>query len=430
MRDLDGANNVTRAWRQGSGAGASQMTLSGAAYDVSGQLLRETNALDGVTAYTESITPGVETIRTTILPNNAQRIETSYPDGRLKSITGTAVPPVFYEYGADADGLFTKEIQGDPSGTEWVKTYTDMLGHVWKTVYPDGAYSQSWYDALGRMEKQRDPDGLMVLSAYNNKGELEYTALDANLNGQIDLDGPDRVTRTESDVVTLDAAALWPNTAINRTRVWQRTGENTDLLVSEQWASVDGTRSASIAFGLTNQTFSVVDAAARRRTVTTIAPDGTSSVSVFENGQLISATSKDRLGDQLSAIGYSYDAHGRQSMISDARNGTTILGYHPKADLVETVTTPAPAAGQPPLTTTTRYNTLMQATDVVYPDNTSAHTAFYPNGLPRKTWGSRTYPVEYTYDSAGRKKTMTTWQDAASRSGAAVTTWNYNPQRG
>ena len=55
---------------------------------------------------------------------------------------------------------------------------------------------------------------------------------------------------------------------------------------------------------------------------------------------------------------------------------------------------------------------------------------FLPNGLLKKTYGSRTYPVAYSYDYAGRLKTMTNWSGFASGAGARVTTWNYNPYRG
>jgi RHS repeat-associated protein len=52
------------------------------------------------------------------------------------------------------------------------------------------------------------------------------------------------------------------------------------------------------------------------------------------------------------------------------------------------------------------------------------------NNQLKKTSGSQTYPVEYTYDLHGRMRTLTTWQNATSSNGAAVTTWNYDAQRG
>ncbi len=89
-----------------------------------------------------------------------------------------------------------------------------------------------------------------------------------------------------------------------------------------------------------------------------------------------------------------------------------------------------PAAGQPAQTTTTHYNKMLQATNVVQPDSTSTFTEYHPTGLPKKKYGSRQYPVEYTYDYAGRLKTMKTWADYAGNHGAAITTWNYNSARG
>jgi len=60
---------------------------------------------------------------------------------------------------------------------------------------------------------------------------------------------------------------------------------------------------------------------------------------------------------------------------------------------------------------------------------------YFPTGDLRKTWGSRTTPVEYTYDAQGRMKTMRTWKEfdqssGSGTSGSATTTWNYHPQRG
>ena len=62
-------------------------------------------------------------------------------------------------------------------------------------------------------------------------------------------------------------------------------------------------------------------------------------------------------------------------------------------------------------TTLTYYNPSLQATNVLQADGTSVSTEYYLSGELKKTSGSRTYPVEYTYDSQGRMKTMKTWKD-------------------
>jgi hypothetical protein len=48
----------------------------------------------------------------------------------------------------------------------------------------------------------------------------------------------------------------------------------------------------------------------------------------------------------------------------------------------------------------------------------------------QQTSGSRVYPVAYTYDGQGHPATMTTWTNFAASTGAATTTWNYDPYRG
>ena len=54
---------------------------------------------------------------------------------------------------------------------------------------------------------------------------------------------------------------------------------------------------------------------------------------------------------------------------------------------------------------------------------------FYLTGQLKKTTGVRTYPVEYTYDYAGRMVTMKTWTNYPSGT-PAVTTWAYHANRG
>ncbi len=51
-------------------------------------------------------------------------------------------------------------------------------------------------------------------------------------------------------------------------------------------------------------------------------------------------------------------------------------------------------------------------------------------GLLTNTFGSRTYPVSYSYDAQGRMKTMKTYKNFAANSGVATTTWNYDAYRG
>jgi hypothetical protein len=101
------------------------------------------------------------------------------------------------------------------------------------------------------------------------------------------------------------------------------------------------------------------------------------------------------------------------------------------ADQVYSVTTPDPQSpGNPAQTTLTSYNNMGQATGVTYPDKSTVANEYYLTGELKKTYGSRTYPVSYGYDYAGRMIKMTNWSSFASSAGARVTTWNYDSYRG
>ncbi|MDZ4816842.1 MAG: hypothetical protein SGI71_11320 [Verrucomicrobiota bacterium] len=68
---------------------------------------------------------------------------------------------------------------------------------------------------------------------------------------------------------------------------------------------------------------------------------------------------------------------------------------------------------------------LVVVTGTVNPDNTTATNLYLPTGELSRTWGSRVYPVDYTYENQGRLKTLTTYRDFVGNAGKDVTTWNY-----
>jgi RHS repeat-associated protein len=425
----DAAGNILTATRIGSDGSA--IFLRGTAYDTAGRVLRETNALLGVTHHTATFDASGQTVKTTTYPDNGTRIETYYQDGSLQSVTGTAVAPLRYEYGVESEGgtqrIYTKAIALDSNGSdtgEWIKTYTDMLGRAYKTVYADNATSVQSLNSQGQLSAQRDPDGVTTLYQYGGQGELEFTALDVNANGMIDFAGNDRITQTVSDVVN---DATLGNVWRTRTYAWSATSSATSNLVSSVLASTDGLRTWSIVWNgsasVTNQGTTVYDAANGRRIVTMTAPDGSSSVTTNEYDRTISVTRRNADNSQLSSVNYSYDAHGRRSTVTDARTGATTFTFN-NADQVATATTPLSQ------TTTNYYESLGRVWKTTLPDGGVVTNDFYQTGRLKKTCGARTYPVEFTYDAAGRMKTMKTWQNFSGNAGVAVTTWNFDGARG
>lgn len=121
------------------------------------------------------------------------------------------------------------------------------------------------------------------------------------------------------------------------------------------------------------------------------------------------------------------------SSATDARDGATTFTYFAD-DQIKTVTTPDPdtarsGPGYDPQTTSYAYNSGGRVQSVTHPDGGIVNTSYWPTGAVKRTSGTRTYPIEYTYDAQGRVKTLTSWQNFAGDAGKAVTTWNYHAQR-
>jgi RHS repeat-associated protein len=431
---LDAAGRVVGTWRIGTDS--SVQFLSGTAYGPNGNAMFYTNALGGVTSVLETMDGYGRRIVTTTNPDGGTRIESYCISGDIERITGTAVSPVRYEYGTEATShnggnpvcKYSKEVKLDASNAdtaEWVKNYFDSFGRRFKTVYADGAAEYKYFNVKGQLVRSVDADNVVTLYQYNAEGEVEYSAIDVDQDSVIDFAGLDRVTQTVRDVATINSVNQ------RRSRVYQLATENssTPLLLSESRTSMDELQSWSVGFGLTSQSVSTVNSGTGARTRTVTNPDNSTVVSVYSYGRLQSVTRKNSAGTQIGKITYSYDPHGRVSTVTDARNGATSYSYG-AGDSVTAVTTPIPGTGAAAQTSSSTFDSSGRAWKTVMADGTSTTNEFLPSGQLKMSYGSRTYPVEYTYDAQGRIKTMKTWQNFANNSGAATTTWNYHSSRG
>ncbi len=418
------------------GTDGSEMILETSKYDTAGRLIESRDALDRITTFAEEFDAASgRTTRTTTQPDGATSIEISARDGSKLSIGGTGPAPRTFAYGVDANGTYVQEIapgadaSGAPIATEWTKSYTDFAGRGFKVGYADGATSQSFFNAIGQLVRQVDPDGVTSLFAYNARGEPAVTAVDLNRNGNVDYAGADRVVRTTS------AIGLRGTVVVTRSanEVWDRNGEDAPLTTSLSEQSIDGLRSWQTVNGLTTTTVEVPDGAGGR-TVTTTTPDGVQTVHVFAGDRMISATVTTAAGASVASTTQAYDFHGRLASSTDARNGTTTFSYYADGR-TRSVTSPDPDAtragpGYDSQITLYAYDAAGRVQSVTHPDGGVSYSSYWPNGKVKRTWGTRTFPVEYAYDPQGRVKTLTTWQKFSGDTGRAVTTWNYDPARG
>src|SRR6266540_981550 len=212
------------------------MTLRKTTFDVAGRVRWQVSALNGTNTFTEGVDGSGYFVRTNTYPDGATRIETYLREKELKEIGGTAVHPVRYEYGVEYAGTnssgvsltnyFVKEIRLTSTGgtSEWTKTYYDVVGRPWKTVYAGASAPtrKNFYNYKGQLIKQIDPDGVTILYQYNGKGELEYTVLDVDRDSGIGASGTDRIAWTTNDVVSNYGTTV----RRMRTYVWGTDGVN------------------------------------------------------------------------------------------------------------------------------------------------------------------------------------------------------------
>jgi RHS repeat-associated protein len=427
---LDALGRATKTIQQGTNG--TQIVISQSAYDLAGRLVNSLDALENETTYAVTINGSGEKVLTTIYADTATRIETYYKDGTVKTVGGTSEHGIRNEHGLETDGgvsrMFSKQIRlltnGVDSG-EWVKTYTDTVGNSYKTLYPDGATNVTYFNNKGQAWKQVGADGVVSLSQYNTKGKLEYTVLDVDRDDTIDFSGNDRITR----MLSYPTNAHGVDVVRSETWQWQTLGANTPVLLSTSDRSVETKESWQFAFGLTNYSIHVCVTNLVVCYSTNVAPDGSYTVSMSQYGLPLSSTRYASNGVQLAQQSIGYDEFNRTITITDVRTGT-ITNTLDALGRTLTRTTPAPAPGQNPQTTQTDYDNRGRLWRVIEPDGGVVVTTYHPTGELKRKVGNRTYPVDYTYDYSGRMRTQKTWQDFNNNSGAAVTTWNYDSQRG
>jgi len=434
VREYDAAGRVVKSRRLGTDGSVAMEVSEG--FDTLNRLIASTNALGGVSSISYSTNVTGQSVITTTLPDGGTKVETYYLGGQLCSLGGTSVAPVRYHHGVELESgtwrRYSVEVRlgsGASDTNEWTKTFYDMLDRPYRTEYATGTtnkvYRQTWYDSKGRPWKERDPDGVITLREYNGQGEVLHTAVDVDQDDVIDLGGPDRVVRSERDVLTLNSVP------VQRTRQWvyPSSTNNTTMLTREDWISTDGLKSGATTFGQTQSSQTVLVRTSQTRTVTSTLSDGGTNVAVSVSGRVVSGTRYSSNGTVVATSTHSYDAHGRQSAVTDGRSGTSTITYN-AADLVVSTTSPPPGNGQSALTSGTEYDSSLRAWRITHPEGATVTNEYHPTGALKKTYGSRTYPVEYTYDTQGRMKTLKTWQNFSGNSGTAITTWSYDPYRG
>jgi len=424
--DHDAAGRTIATWRYVNNV---RQFVSSNSYDVAGRLTASMDAGGRVTSYGEAVTPEGFTVRTTTNFDGTVQLQRYYLDGQLEresTITSLGmVHPQQHEYGV-VDGFQSqKDIKLGANGetNEWVMTLNDGLGRLRQTIYSDGAFSLNVYNEFGQLVRATDLDGITTLYRYNALGEQEYTVVSLSTNLQINFAGKDRISHTYTEYgahgstpVQRQVVAIWPTMDVDTQRV-----------VSVQERSLDGLKNWSMAFGQTNfTTVSTWQDGTQKQMVTSNA-DGSYTLSLYVTGRLVSTEQRMADGTVLASTTNSYDSLNRLIGTCNARGLVTTNEYDQEDRLVSSTIW---AADIPAQVTRHIYDSYGRAFVTIQPDGGAVTNEYYPTGAIKKTYGSRTYPVEYEYDVQGRMIRMSTWQDFTGDARKANTYWAYDPQRG
>ncbi len=423
-------------------SGADQMTRSWQ-YDTAGRLIKETvNGVETTYAYSIDATTGGK-IETKTLPGGLTEITRYYLDGKVKSVSGTAVVPRCYTYGVEAgeanylDLLWEKEEIGSiipgSAGSIWTKRIENWIGQLCLEESPRPGQAGTI---------RREPK-------YNDRGEqteqwingikVSTIAYDLMGNSQVQtrwLSESQSVNETTSRSLSEIGTGNWyqVTTRGNHSTYVRLSGFT---LTSSYGPMMNYTFAQNTEGDYSEQTIYLDRANKAVRTIALRGEMGDVGETITRNGVLEAERAP---GDTAWHI-YTYDGLGRRTKAKDPRTGLETIwtydGTFPEQIATETLTVPAgsdPAAGQSRTIVNVYYGATVANGGKLYSRTENGQTTYYAysdHGDQTAQWGA-TYPVRYVHDALGRLSTMETYRDEpggnqSSWSSGDLTTWNYHP---
>jgi RHS repeat-associated protein len=379
-------------------------------YDGAGRLAERVDPAGLITRFSDD-----QTVSKIIRPGGAAEITTRHADGRVRSVTGTAVVPRFYRYGVNADGTqWTRMAIGTQDSVRWEKTTRDFAGRVIRVEKPGYVGIETIrkvYDLEGRLVRTETPARAAVLYAYDQLGNITRVGLDVDGDGKLSSASMDRIASVTTSYQNIDAA-WWQ--VVTRS-IFAHDNNADETIVSVQRQRLSGWQNQVVSEGIAidihgNETRSVTSLNRPGRTLTHVVsvPEAVIPIqAVYKDGRLAATVGKAGIARQ-----YGYDPLGRRIAVEDAREGISIVHYDAggRVDYIEdaagnrTRYSYDPATGQ----MIAQYNALGKATRYAYD----------LRGQLVRTWGDVPYPVAYAYDDFGQMFAMSTFRDGIGWSGS------------
>ena len=418
------------------------LTLSTAqSYDMAGRLVQETDASGLITTYSyQKATSSHGDIVTKTNPGGFTEITEYYLDGKIKSITGTAQAPSFYDYGVDSAGnQWVMCANSSDFNKLWQKTYTNTLGQtvkIEKSGYNASVITTFTYNALGLLVKKTSTGVADELYEYDALGNLIRQGTDVNGNGLLDLASMDRIKEIDQTFIS-ENGNLYQQT-IKKIYGANNSANATVISTSrQQLNNLPGGITSLVQntdrFGNITETRVSVNRSGKTVTTEIVSPDSTVPAQTIAVNEL---KTSERSKTNLTTT-YTYDALGRLTGVTDPRTGTFTISYYTvgtgKIGKRHIVTN---AAGN---TTTYDYDsTTGRKISECNALGKFSRFAYNSYGQVTKVWGESEYPLEFAYDQMGRKIAQTTYRNTAvSFAGTTfpsvtgdVTAWTYDESSG
>ncbi|MFZ9938074.1 MAG: RHS repeat-associated core domain-containing protein, partial [Luteolibacter sp.] len=330
------------------------------------------------------------------------------------------------------------------SGREYSYDFRDHAGRPYRQYQGGSMNTYFYYNSLGQLNRTVDADGVNTRYAYNSKGERVVTANKLNgTTGSITW-GTDRITSTETFPAFREVNSVDIDVLRTVTKVWKDgdTSSTGGTVVSVIDRTTDGLMSWTWQLGVANDSVTTTTLAGGGDwTVETVHPDGSKTLETYIDGlwdkteQKVSSNVISSVAARKADNSRGYDTLKRPTHSKESRtatSGVTVTQYRSViSDAVMKVIPPAGAAQATEYAYDHRGRRIevdapqSEDADEVELDNITV-TSYYPDGRVKQVSGHQAYPVSYTYDYAGRMKTMTTTGDA----GNSITAWNYSTSNG
>ncbi len=414
-------------------------------YDTGDRVITEKSPGGYTTTYSYNFSETSESSVTKTNPDLSTDIRTSYRDGRLKSITGTAVSDVTYSYSySGSDLVTTRNYTSGPDTT----TRADMLGRIKQVDTPKkggGGVMKTVrnYNTKGQIDKEQYLNGTTPIAPsrinwYDKHGRLWVTGLDTNDSGGLNLNTDGGTILFQYIFMKLKSgnpSYIAQNEWHYRYSEMAYTKANSsswkvDSQTYEQLSDLDAAKTSYIASrdGEDNWTLTTtsVDTNNNQFKTTSNIPGSANDIEViYRSG--VPITESDAEGHDTD---YKYDSRGRLSQSVDPKLYVTSIQYLAGTGL------PSKVTENDLLDTTFGYDSLSGVQNYVKDElGNESFSHYVPSSRTYYTWGSGAKSTKTVFDDLGRRKELHTYRTAKSgysamSSAGDKTTWTYDSHSG